>query len=171
MEVNRNRPSFELLVELIICKGHYILASLLSDTVKNLEEFPGWLSEGITYLLPKINDTVNPKNCRPKTCLNKTCTLLTSIITERMYVFMETNNLFPIEQKVCRRGSYGCKDQLLINRMIIKDYKSKHRNLSMALIDYRKAFDSVPHSCILKVLDLFKISRVLINFLRINMSM
>ena len=34
-----------------------------------------------------------------------------------MYVFMETNDLFPIKQKLSRRGSYGCKDQLLINQM------------------------------------------------------
>ena len=55
--------------------------------------------------------------------------------------------------------------------MIIEDCQSKHRNVSVAWIDYCKAFDSVRHSWILKVLDLFKISRVLINFLRINMSM
>ena len=88
-----------------------------------------------------------------------------------MYIFIGNNDLFPIEQKVCRRGSYECKDQLLINRMIIEDCKSKHRNVSMAWIDYRKAFDSVPHSWILKVLDLFRISPILINFPRINMSM
>ena len=34
-----------------------------------------------------------------------------------------------------------------------------------------KAFDSVPHSWILKAFDLFEISSVLINFLRINMPM
>ena len=49
-----------------------------------------------------------------------------------MNVFMESNDLFPIEQKGCRRGSYGCKNLLLINEMIFKDCKSKHRNLTMA---------------------------------------
>ena len=83
---------------------------------------------------------------------------------------METNDLFPTEQKGCRRESYGCRDQLLINQMIIEDCKSKHRNLSMTWIDYRKVFDSVPRSWILKVLDLFKISPVSINFLKVNMS-
>ena len=87
-----------------------------------------------------------------------------------MYVFMENNDIFPIEQKGCRRRSNGCKDQLLINRMIIEDCKSKHRNLSMAWADYCKAFDIVQYSLILKVLDLFKISPVLINFLRINVN-
>ena len=86
-------------------------------------------------------------------------------------MFMESNDLFPIEQKGCIRGSCSCKNQLLINGMIFKDCKSKLRNLSMAWTDYRTAFDSVPHSWILKVLNLFKLSSVLINFLRINMSM
>ena len=50
-----------------------------------------------------------------------------------MYVFMKTNDIFYTEEKGgCRRGSYGCKDQLLINRIIIEDCKSKHRTLIMA---------------------------------------
>ena len=51
-----------------------------------------------------------------------------------MYVLMETNELFPIDTKDCKGGSYGRKDQLLINRMIIEDCISKHRNVSMAWI-------------------------------------
>ena len=42
-------------------KGNYILASFLSDAR---------LSEVIIYLLPKTNNTVNPKNHRPITCLS-----------------------------------------------------------------------------------------------------
>ena len=54
--------------------------------------------------------------------------------------------------------------------MIIENCKNRHRNLSMAWIDYRKAFDSVPHDWIVKALELYKISPVIINFLRANMS-
>ena len=73
---------------------------------------------------------------------------------------MEANDLF---KKVSRRSSYECKDQLFTNRMITKDCKSKHRNLSMTWIDYCKAFDSVPHNSILKALNLFQFSAYL-NF-------
>ena len=73
-------------------KGYYI-----RDTVKNPKYSPAWLSEGTTYLLPKTNDTVNPKNCRPITWLSTTYKLPTLVITERMHVFMEANDLFPIE--------------------------------------------------------------------------
>ena len=59
---------------------------------------------------------------------------------------MEEHNLFPIEQKGCRKGWYGCKDQLLINKMVLENKKAKHRNLSTAWIDYKKAFDSMSHT-------------------------
>ena len=40
---------------------------------------------------------------------------------------METNDLFLIQQKGSRKGSYGCKDQLLINQMKMEDCKSKQK--------------------------------------------
>ena len=84
---------------------------------------------------------------------------------------MEQQDIFPIEQKGCRRGSYGTKDQLLINKMILENAHTKHRNLSTAWIDYKKACDSVPHECIIKSLDLFGISPVLIHCLMSCMSL
>ena len=128
-------------------------------------------SKGITYILPKVSETNNPKNYRPITCLSTTYKLLTSIITERTYSSLEQKKLLPSEQKGCRIGSYGCKDQLLINRMFIENCHKKKRSLSTAWIDYRKAFNSVPHSWILKALDIFKVSPVIINFLKNSMKL
>ena len=64
------------------------------------------------------------------------------------------NNNNNNEQKGCRKGSYGCKEQLLANRMIMENMKSRARNLSTAWIDYKKSFDSVPQSWIIKSLHL-----------------
>ena len=131
---------------------------------------PKWFTEGITYLLAKTQETSNPKNYRPITCLTTTYKILTSIITNRIYRFLEENNLFPEEQKGCKRGSYGCKDQLLINKMILENCKLSNRNLSTAWIDYKKAFDSVPHDWIIKVLEIYKVSPVIINFIKTCMQ-
>ena len=49
--------------------------------------------------------------------------------------------------------------------------RSCHRNLSTAWIDYRKAFDSVPHTWTLKVLQMYKISTTIINFLTTSMKL
>ena len=54
----------------------------------------------------------------------------------RVYKHLDENDLLPKEQKGCRRGSYGSKDQLLINKAIIEDAK-KRKNLSTAWIDYK----------------------------------
>ena len=65
--------------------------------------------------------------------------------------------------------SHWCKDQLLLNKTLLKHCKCKHQNMSMAWIDYRKAFDSVPHNWIIKSLELFKVSPIIVNFLKSNM--
>lgn len=95
--------------------------------------------------------------------------ILTSIITEQVYEHLEKNKLLPPEQKGCKKGSYGCKDQLLINKAILEEVRLRHKNLTTGWVDYKKAFDSVPHDWILKCLSMYKISPVLIQFLTQNM--
>ena len=63
------------------------------------------------------------------------------------------------KNKKCRRGSRGTKNQLLIDKTGLKDYKKRHTNLSMAWIDYKKAYDFVPDSWIKKCMELFEIGR------------
>ena len=53
-----------------------------------------------------------------------------------MYDYHEQEKLLPEEQKGCRRGSRGTKDQLLINKTVLKDWKKRDTNLFMAWIDY-----------------------------------
>ena len=52
-----------------------------------------------------------------------------------MYNYLEQEKILAEEQKGCNRGSHGTKDQLLIDMMVLKDYKKRHTNLSMAWID------------------------------------
>ena len=53
--------------------------------------------------------------------------------------------------------------------MIIEDCKKKKKNLSMSWIDYRKAYDSVPHSWILKTLQMYRFNEKLNKFLETSM--
>jgi flavorubredoxin len=74
--------------------------------------------------------------------------------------------LIPKEQKGCRRGTKGCKDQLLISKAILQECKRRKKNLSMVWIDYQKAFDRVPHSWIIKSLELIGINNKVISFVK-----
>ena len=130
-----------------------------------------WLVNDIIYLLLKSDETDNPKNYCPITCLTTMYKFLASILTECTYSFLIDSGLFSDEQKGCKRGSYDCKDQLLINKMILENCRSRNNNLSIAWIDYKKTFDSIPYSWIEKSLETFKISPVLRNFLSHSMRM
>ena len=148
---------------------HEDMARCYNKIMKEPSENPLWLTQGVTYLLPKAQET-NPKNYRPITCLPISYQVLTSIIAERAYSHLEENNLMPAEQKGCKKGSYGCKDQPLINKMILEEFQNKRKNLSTALIDYRKAFDSISHSWIIKALQMYKVSPYLISYIRDSKS-
>ena len=127
-----------------------------------------WFTQGVPYPLPKSNETNIPKDYQPITCLPTMYKIQTSIITERTYIFLDNNNILPTEQKECKRGSYGCRDQLLINKVLLENSRSSCKNLGTAWIEYRKAFDSVPHSWLLRVLGLYKVSSTIMNFLKIS---
>ena len=59
---------------------------------------------------------------------------------------------------------------MLINSCILEDCKRRSRNLSMAWVDYKKAYDSVPHSWIIRCLDIYKISPPIKEFLKSQMQ-
>ena len=83
--------------------------------------------------------------------------LLTGVIADQIYAHLD-QRLLPEEQKGCRKGSRGTNDLLHTDRAVIKEVKSRNKNLAMAWIDYKKAYDMVPHSWITKCLDLFGVA-------------
>ena len=58
----------------------------------------------------------------------------------------------------------------MINNAILENCRKRKKNLSTAWIDYKKAFDSVPHSLILKCFQMYKIHPVLLTFIEESMS-
>ena len=146
------------------------MAETYSEIIKDPKQTPDWLVEGATNLLPKKEETWIPRNYRPIECLLNTFKILTSVITDRLYSHLEKEAIMTPEQSGGKKDCYGCKDQLMINNAILENCKKMKKNLSTAWTDYKKAFDSVPHSWILKCLQMFKIHPVLITFIEESMS-
>ncbi|CAK1594647.1 unnamed protein product [Parnassius mnemosyne] len=67
-------------------------------------------------------------------------------------------------QNRCRGGGRGTKEPLLIEAVIGKVVKRNRRNFSDAWIDYRKAFDSVHHTWLKRVLELYKVDCTVRDF-------
>ena len=78
---------------------------------------------------------------------------------------LDQEKLLLEEQKGCRKGSRGTNDLLCIYRAVIKDVKSRNKNLAMAGIDCKKAYDMIPHSWIIECLDLFEVTENITSLL------
>jgi len=72
--------------------------------------------------------------------------LLTGVISDEIYNFLDSSMILPQELKGCKRNAKGTHDLLFIDKMILKEVKRRKRNLSVGWIDYHKAFDMVPHT-------------------------
>jgi len=95
---------------------------------------------------------------------------LPRITAKRISTHLEEQSLLPAEQKVCHPGSKGCKDQLLISKAIYKDCRRRNKNVSIAWMDYQKAFDSVPHSWVEKSIELVGVNSKIVRFCKLSME-
>ena len=146
---------------------HERIAKQLQQVFQTTDEIPPWMTEGRTTLIMK--DTKKgtiPSNYRPITCLPTLWKLMTSIISDSLYEHLEEQNILPAEQKGCSRESRGTKDQLFIDKAILTNAKRKHKNLEMVWIDYKKAYDSVPHSWIIASLENVNTHPGIIQFMK-----
>lgn len=127
---------------------------------------PPFLTQGVTYLIPKGQDTRDPANYRPITCLPTLYKIITSIVARKIHQHCERYEILAEEQKGCRKSSQGCKEQLTIDSVVVEQACHGRRNLNAAYIDYKKAFDTVPHSWLFRVLTVYKIHPTITEFLK-----
>ena len=64
-------------------------------------------------------------NYRPISCLPLMWKLMTVMLAEKMYSHLERENTQPFEQKGCRKENRGTKDQLLIDKTVLRDWKKR----------------------------------------------
>ena len=116
------------------------------------------MTRGQTVLIMKDPEKdTSPGNYRPIKCLPVIWKMLTGIISEEVYQYLDREDLFPEEQKGCRKSSWGTNDQLFIDKRVLRERKARNKNLAMCWIDYKKAFEMVPHSWILGVAENVKV--------------
>ena len=85
----------------------------------------------------------------------------TGMLTVLLNEHVNEYGVLPEEQKALRKGRRGCLDALVIDEVIARETKVFNRNLSMGWVDYRKAFDTVPHLRIRKALKAIRTPRTL----------
>ena len=141
---------------------HKSLCDLLSSAKEGVTQLPDWLVLSRTILLPKSENTSDVRNYRPIACQNCTYKLYTGILNCFLENHCIENSIITEEQAGGKRGSWGCTDQLLINKMILDEVKQHRRNIFMMWFDYKKAFDSVSHEWLIEALKLAKVPQDLL---------
>ncbi|CAH2084520.1 unnamed protein product [Euphydryas editha] len=148
---------------------HATLARQYQEAIER-RTLPNLFTTGITHLAPKSTNTADPTNYRPITCLTSIYKTLTSVLSCKISRHIDEFNILSVAQNGCRGGCRGTKELLLIDSVAGQLVKRNRRNFSAAWIDYKKAFDSVPHSWLLRVLELYKIDSAVRDFLEVCMG-
>ena len=121
-------------------------------------QVPEWMTKGKTTLIQKHpRKGTAPNNYRPLTCLPMMWKILTAQISEKICYSLTSRGFFPDEQKGCRKGSRGTAELLYIDQHILNEIKTRGKNLAMAWIDYKKAYDMVPKIWMLHCLKMYKV--------------
>ena len=92
------------------------------------------------------------------------------VIIDQIYTHLDQEKLLPEEEKGCRKDSTGTNDLPYIDMAVIKEVKSRKKNLAMACIDYKKAYDMVAHLQIVECLDLFGVAQNIKSLLMNSME-
>ena len=107
---------------------------------------PACLCEGRTTLIPKVIGTNDPAKFRPITVTSVLVRAFHKVLTDRTEVHCPVSS----RQKAFRSGD-GLAENVLILQSVLKIATDtrKPRNLSIAFLDVKKAFDSVSHQSML----------------------
>ena len=110
-----------------------------------------------------------PNNYRPIICLPMMWKILIAQIREKIYNSLISHRIFPDKQKGCHKRTRDRKELLYIDQHILNESKLRQKNLAIAWIDYKKAYDIVPQSWILHCLIRYKIPNQVIQFIKKTM--
>ena len=126
-----------------------------------------WITEGRIILIHKSGPRSDPANFRPIACLNTCYKLLTGFVAAYLDKYVREREILPTEQIALRGGVWGCTHALTLDQTLTSDAQDqKHRPISVAWIDYAKAFDSVPHSYIKWLFNAVRVPIPLRKFLK-----
>ena len=97
-------------------------------------------------------------NYWPIKCLSLKLKLLTGILADKIYDYLEKAMLLPEEQKGCRRKQKGVTDLFFDDKMTLWEVQIRKKNLEVAWIDYKKAYDMILHFWIVECLGIYWVS-------------
>ena len=123
-----------------------------------------WLSSNVCPVFKKGNRN-DPSNYRPISLTAPCCKIMEHIIFHSIMDHAKCNNILIDNQHGFRSG-FSCETQLIL---LVEDISYAMDNgfqTDVILLDFSKAFDTVPHLRLLKKLEHYKIDSLVMNWIR-----
>ena len=123
-----------------------------------------WKDAEVTPIYKKGLKT-DPGNYRPVSLTSIVCKILESFIRDTIQIHMEQHKLYSTCQHGFRRKK-SCTSQLLEVMEDFTHFMDKKQSFDVIYLDFKKAFDSVPHERLLVKLEGYGISGNLLKWIR-----
>jgi hypothetical protein len=127
-----------------------------------------WLSANISCVYKK-GDTHAAENYRPVSLTSVPCNLLEHIICKHIMKHLERHRILTSLYHGFRSG-YSCETQLLVTLHDSMKAYDVGLQTDVAILDFSKAFDAVPHQKLLSKMDSYGIPGPIHNWLNIFLT-
>ena len=135
-----------------------VLASLYQQTLQQGDIPQDWRNANVIPIYKK-GDRTQASNYRPVSLTSISCKIMEHIIASQVMDHLDSQNILHPNQHGFR-ANRSCETQLL---MTVDDLSKtinnhQHGHVDMAILDFAKAFDKVPHQRLLAKLDHYGIN-------------
>ena len=140
------------------------LSMIFKESLEVGETPEDWRSANVTPIFKK-GDRNDPANYRPVSLTSQVCKVLESIVREKMFEHLKSNNLLSNEQHGFREGR-SCLSNLLTTLEDWTNILEDGDCVDVAYLDFRKAFDLVSHNHLLLKLKKHGINGQILNWIK-----
>ena len=126
-----------------------LIAHLFTDVLKADMEAPSQWSRTIMQVLFKKGDPKLAENYRPISALPIIYKLFSKVVLARMRQGLESEQSC---DQAGFRSTFACEDHLFAISMLAEKHLEWQRPLWVVTVDFKKAFDTIGHTCLWKAL-------------------
>ncbi|KAI8486093.1 hypothetical protein Bbelb_361930 [Branchiostoma belcheri] len=141
-----------------------ILQVIFSQSISTGDVPEDWRTANITPIFKK-GDRTAPSNYRPVSLTSVCGKVLEHIVHSHMMKHLDTYGILSPAQHGFRKG-LSCESQLLLTVQDLAKSIDQNQQVDAAVLDFSKAFDTVPHERLLCKLEYYGISGSLLSWLR-----
>ena len=123
-----------------------------------------WLTANVTAIFKNKDDKLNPSNYRPISLTCVLCKLFEHIIFTNILSHYKTYNIINENQHGFQKGR-SCETQLINTFNEISKEIDDHKTVHCMILDFSKAFDTVPFKRLIQKLDFYGVSGNLLKWI------